>query len=252
VKKILRSLKDMYLVELNAMGPRVADAFDLYTNFVQALDQKSTDLYESEFHELNVAAVTGDVTTLDMALMDEPRNAHLTDSAGRTLLIIGIENKQNSIVKLLLKYGADPNAISKAGFSPLSHAVAVGSLPLVKILVAAGAVYHAPDQQTVLHSSIMQGQMQRIKLLIAARLTLSSQDYQGSTALHVAARVGAPSILKILLDAGMEDNLVDKDGRSAEDVAKVSANPGCVKVIQEFKRLRSTISRPASRTPISP
>ena len=94
--------------------------------------------------------------------------------------------------------------MSKAGYSPLSRAVSVGSLPLVKILVAAGGLYHSPDDQTVLHSAITQDQVQRIKLLIAAGLNLSSQDYQGSTALHVAARLGMPTILKILFEAGMK------------------------------------------------
>ena len=252
VKQILRTLKEKYLLELSAMGPRAEDGFELYTNFVQALDQKSTDLYESELHELNVAAVTGDTTALDMALADEPRNAHLTDSAGRTLLMVAVENKQNNVVKLLLKWGADPNAMSKAGYSPLSRAVSVGSLPLVKILVTAGGLYHSPDDQTVLHSAISQDQVQRIKLLIAAGVNLSSQDYQGSTALHVAARLGMPTILRILFDAGIEDNLLDKDGRSAEDVANISGNPGCAKVIRERKQLRSTRSGVPSHTPMSP
>ena len=252
VKKILRSLKETYTLDLSAMGPRAEAGFDLYTNFVQALDQKSTDLYESELHELNVAAVTGDTTALDMALADEPRNAHLTDSAGRTLLMIAVENKQNSVVKLLLKWGADPNAMSKAGYSPLSRAVSVGSLPLVKILVAAGGLYHSPDDQTVLHSAITQDQVQRIKLLIAAGLNLSNQDYQGSTALHVAARLGTPTTLKLLFEAGMQDDVVDKDGRSAEDVARISGSPGCVQVLREMKKLRPTRSGAERYTPMSP
>lgn len=38
-------------------------------------------------------------------------------------------------------------------------------------------------------------------------------------------------ILRILFDVGIEDNLLDKDGRLVEDVVNISGNFGCVKVI---------------------
>lgn len=254
-KQILRTLKSVYELELaSAGGSKESDTSALYTNFVRALNEKRTELSESELHKLNVAAVTGDTTVMELALLDEVQNAHLADSAGKTLLMVAVENKQIDVVKLLLKHGADPNAVTKAGHSPMAFAVSVGSLPMVKVLQASGGVYTAPDEHTVLHSAVSLDQVQRIKLLLAAGVHVSNQDYQGSTALHVAARMGSNRVIRTLLEFGCEDNIPDKDGRLAEEVARIAGNPGSMKLFKELKALRRAQSgiEDASNVPLSP
>ena len=254
-KQILRTLKSVYELELSTtVGLKESDFNTLYMNFVQALNQKSTELSESELHKLNVAAMTGDTTSVELALLDEAQNAHLADGAGKTLLMMAVENKQIDVVKLLLKHGSDPNVLTKAGYSSMASAVSVGSLPLVKILQASGGMYAAPDEHTVLHSAVAQDQVQRIKLLLAAGVHVNNQDYQGSTALHVAARMGSNRIIRTLLESGCEDNIHDKDGRLAEDIARIAGNPGSMKLFKELKAVRRAQSgiEDKSNVPLSP
>ena len=216
----------------------------LYAAFINALETKRSELNEVELHQLTVACVTGDVADLDMALNDNPQSVHLTDAAGRTLLMTAVENKQKEVVKLLLRRGADPNTLSKAGFSALSRAVSVASLELVRLLVSAGGVFTEPGEQVSVHNAIAQGQIQHLKLLVEAGVCLHNQDYNGSTGLHVAARTGSNAAIEILHRAGLEDTFVDKDGRTALDVAEISGNPGSVKLLKDMQISSNTKSEP--------
>ena len=254
-KLIMRVLLQIYRREMgNPDGIRDARA-KLYGEFTAAIEKKRAELYETEMHDLTIACVTGDTAFIESALTSNPRNAHLVDAAGRSLLIIAVEARQIDAAKTLIKLGTDPNALTKAGFSALSRAVSVNSLPLVQLIVAAGGAFSEPDDHTVVHSAISQDQIQRLKLLIAARVNLHNQDYHGSTPLHVAARLGSHLALQMLLLSGVEDAVLDKDGRTAQDVAEVAGNPGAVKILKEWKtKLRSTRSSSGAMTatPMSP
>ena len=60
--------------------------------------------------------------------------------SGETALIYSIMARQDSIVKNLLKMGADPNIQSKEGGTPLMAATRVGNVELVQLLLKHGAL----------------------------------------------------------------------------------------------------------------
>lgn len=240
LKHIMSKLTDKYTSVTESNSPDKHPLVnDLYSVFLSALHQKSRELSEKELNQLNVSVVTGDVAALEVALSEEPQNVHVTDAGGRSLLVIAIENKQQDIVKLLLKYGADPNQATKAGFSPLARAVAVGNPKVIEILTASGAEFTQPDDHTILHAAIMQDQVQRVKLLLSSGVSLNNQDYHGSTPLHVAAWLGSNIILKILLAGGANPKVEDKDGRTPKQVARNAGNVGCMKILEEYELNRA-------------
>lgn len=64
-----------------------------------------------------------------------------------TALHWAVEKRHEKIVEMLLQHGADPNAVSKFGKSPLSIASEGGQVDLVRILMLANQMRAASREQ---------------------------------------------------------------------------------------------------------
>jgi len=114
---------------------------------------------------------------------------------GCTALYAAAKNGHVDIVKLLLKKGADFNAVKHANWTPLRIAVSRGHIEVIQALLAAGA----PIRRT-------------------QPFNLSASGYEFKTLLHVATGKNLPAVAAILLDHG--DNLkATYEGKTPIDVA---------------------------------
>lgn len=100
---------------------------------------------------------------------------------GETALHAACRQQHRGVTTDLLAAGADPNALTHEGWTPLMLAVAVGSVITAEELIAAGA-------------------------------GVSCAAYDGTTALHVAATFDQPHTADLLLDEGANVNAVDGSG----------------------------------------
>lgn len=64
-----------------------------------------------------------------------------------TALHWAVEKRHDKIVEMLLQHGADPNAVSKFGKSPISIASEAGQVDLVRILMLANQMRAASREQ---------------------------------------------------------------------------------------------------------
>lgn len=64
-----------------------------------------------------------------------------------TALHWAVEKRHDKIVERLLQHGADPNAVSKFGKSPISIATEAGQVDLVRILLLANQMRAASQEQ---------------------------------------------------------------------------------------------------------
>jgi ankyrin repeat protein len=138
------------------------------------------------------------------------------------------------MIEALVKAGADVNAPFGEGETPLMTASRTGSVSGVKALLAAGANVNATDRyrgETALMWAVAENHAEVAKLLIAAgtdvnaRSTLFDFNFRkvaaggtqavysrgGLTALLFAARQGSIDSAKVLLDAGADINMPEKD-----------------------------------------
>ena len=69
----------------------------------------------------------------------QPIHVQQDEHAGFTPLMLAVERGQISVVRSLLKQGADVNAKHPAGFTALMLAAQKGNLAIVKDLLSAGA-----------------------------------------------------------------------------------------------------------------
>ena len=125
-------------------------------------------------------------------------------------------NGQADALNQLLDAGANPNAQTRTGTSPLMLAVHGGQHECTRILLERGA---KPSLATLegyqpLHEAVARGDEIATQLLLKAGADPNAFDHRGRTALHEAARLGHPGILRLLLETGAEPEL-----RSLDDLS---------------------------------
>lgn len=112
---------------------------------------------------------------------------------------------------LLLTYGAHPDSRDRGGLSPLMKACRLPqAIESVLCLISHGADVNAMtderhDFRTVLHYAVLSGNYDIVKLLIkqGAKVNFPS-TYQKPTPLDLAILKGDPTLVQILIDAGMQ------------------------------------------------
>ena len=105
-------------------------------------------------------------------------------------------------IKILLEAGADINAVSLSGKTPLI--LAAESTKNVNILLEAGANIHAQDNlgDTALFYASYADDPNNVMNLLAAGANVNQRNNSKWTPLHYAARIGHPSVVEALLNAG--------------------------------------------------
>ena len=99
-----------------------------------------------------------------------------------------------------------------------------GSLEHAQTCLKRGAVPDAPRGQSpgrsALHKAAFWGHDHIVPWLLTLKVPVNAVDYNGDTALHDAARFGHDKCIDALLGAaGVDVSVVNKEGKTAHDVA---------------------------------
>src|SRR5436190_4199638 len=126
-------------------------------------------------------------------------------------------------VKTLLKSGADVNAAQGDGMTALHWAATNGDMPLVQMLLSAGANIRATTRLggiTALHMASQNGHADVVATLIAAGADPNAATSTGATSLMLAARSGNTDTVTRLVETGADINAREKGfGQTALMVA---------------------------------
>ncbi|EFQ24903.1 uncharacterized protein GLRG_00047 [Colletotrichum graminicola M1.001] len=163
-------------------------------------------------------------------------DVHLRNRTGEMAVHIASRIPNVSILESLIQQGGDINAKDRRGMTPIHHRikhnfemrplVRLGADDLMFIKDSHGmtAFHYAAGKTSAAMMrrflALVQGQSKRSRLL-------SSQDRFGQTALHLAAKRDNLNIFRVLLEAGANLELCDKNGIKPVDYAadKVSREP---------------------------
>lgn len=195
---------------------------------------------------LILAAGTGNASAVAVLLERNPK-VNYQNGKGKTALMEAA-GVSFTIVNMLLKHGADPktadldgttalhfagaagqakavlilaevhcniNAITNAGRTALMAACEAGRTPCVEILLQHGAHVNAKNvnSSTALHLAVAQSHDATVKALLkgkgaTATLNVNLQDHRGWTPLMIAAQISDHGMVKKLLDAGADVEVV--------------------------------------------
>lgn len=123
-------------------------------------------------------------------------------------------------VEVLLKRGADAEAISRGSITALHRAAGTGDMELVRLLLAAGAdARRATDEgRTALHNAAAAGSVEAARLLLDAgadpnAIAAPERSMTQTTPLEEAAGSGRADVVLLLIERGADVRLpADTDG----------------------------------------
>jgi uncharacterized protein len=175
------------------------------------------------------------------------RGANLTafDRNGNQLLHAAVLANQPSLVKLLLKKGADANALTgpskvKLRFEvnfktgdyevppkpPLLLAAESGLADVMRMLVDAGANtrFRTPDGTNIVLAAATSGKLAALALALQLEPDANTTTSDGQTPLHLLVGGGMGSelgaMMKLLADKGARTDIRNRAGQTPADIAK--------------------------------
>lgn len=180
------------------------------------------------YHGLDRAAQTGDLAAL-RRLIAAGADVNAVDVRGRTPAIIAAFAGHADALGPLAGAGADINAEEGQGYDVLSIAAAAGDTALLARALALGADPRrttGPYRGSALIEAAQHGHVAAVRLLIAAGAPLDHADIYGWTALSAAIILGdggpeRQRIVRLLLEAGADRAIRDRDGVTALEHARV-------------------------------
>lgn len=139
-----------------------------------------------------------------------------------TKLTQALKNKNRQQVLELISMGADFNEVDpQTGLSPLEYAIESGFLRVAADLVNIGASLNVKNlaQQSTLMIASNSEVLTEALLKRKDELNLNSVCDDGNTALHYAAISGNHEVCAMLISAGVNPDIKNKQGRTAYDEA---------------------------------
>ncbi|KAK1769902.1 ankyrin repeat-containing domain protein [Phialemonium atrogriseum] len=148
----------------------------------------------------------------------------IQDESGWTpLMIAGSVKDGEKIVDLLLSKGADVNQTNNSGQTVLHFVASKNNMDVARKLFEqkppVSARVRDKRGQYPLHRAAAVGSVPMISLLIKNRSPLNATDSTGYTALHHAVAEGHGDAALALLQAGADKDLRDMEGHLALDLA---------------------------------
>lgn len=160
------------------------------------------------------------------------------DFGGQTAIMIAARHGLVSSVKQLIKAGADVNLFDAGGATATWLAARYGHVESLRVLADAGASLEGMSPRpkngnTCLMMAAKYGHPECVIFLVerGAKLNVNKGGCSGETALFYAIGNNHNHIVKILLDAGADHKVMDKNGWTAGDTAAYCGNADGLELI---------------------
>jgi ankyrin repeat protein len=165
-----------------------------------------------------------------------------------------------AVARLLREHGAELNARTDRGSTPLHVAANYGRVEIVRMLLEHGANVGAEDDEgrTPLHVAagygllnadydtinVGDGRVEVVRVLLDHGADVGAMDGEGRTPLHLAADYGKVEIVRMLLEHGPDVGAEDDEGRTPFQIAWVEGHEEIMELLSENAEgmLYSTVS----------
>jgi len=170
-----------------------------------------------------------------MTMRDEPGNREMILGArtrrDETGMSIAARSNQPKIIEDLLMRGFGHNIMDRdhMGFNPLHLAARHGSISALGVMLQYADANQwqynfrmdarTPSGETVLHIAARRGDLEMARVIIEQGVDTELVDMSGSTALHAAVDRANPEMTGFLLDMGASPYTPNREGLKAEELA---------------------------------
>lgn len=184
-------------------------------------------------------AVRQDNVSAMRSLLQRGTDPNLVDENGTSGLELALQEELWQVARVLIDDPRlQPNALNKAGESPLMLAALKGQLDLARRLLTRGAQVNK-DGWTPLHYAASGGQPEIIRLLLQRQAVLDAPSPNGTTPLMMAAGYGTPEAVKLLIEAGADIDLRNQQQMTALDFARRGERPDAIQLLQQAARYKA-------------
>jgi ankyrin repeat protein len=237
---LVEHLRDMYddssLFNLLMTFSYTRPIFESYLQAVQHMEFSSwTDgynYYARDSTTVHIAAILGNTELLLKLLGTCADDIDSENSHGMTPLILAIVHDHESLVRLLLKYGATTS--TKFGETALNCAARERRDGIVRLLLQEEQNDHAYQLQSKVHDLIVTaitGDEASVDSLLADGVPPDERDPEGGTALQWAAWYGHKPVVARLLQSGANVEAEDQRGRRAMHEASERGHVGICQLL---------------------
>lgn len=177
------------------------------------------------------------------ALLEEKYN--ITDVSkregedGLTLLHFAATDNNTEKADLLIAAGAEIDASDARGRTPLSYAISKSSFEVAKVLLDAGANINAGKYDgSALERSIDARNVEGVKFALAHGADINKKSPDGKTYLMQAVDwAQLPDAAELLINAGIDLHAVNREGRTALDMANSRSSGNttwrCIEIVEK-------------------
>ena len=189
---------------------------------------------------LHEAAAKGDVAEIEK-LVKEGERINIQDARSRTPLHVAVYLKRHDAARLLLKLGANPNALEIDRYDIVTIAAVANDPEMLKIALDGGASTRNVTSRydgTALIAAAHLGHADVVKMLIAAKASLNHVNNLGWTALMESIVLGNggknhTDTLRALVDAGADVNIADRRGTTPLQHARRRGYVNMAKILED-------------------
>lgn len=168
---------------------------------------------EGKQSELIAAAAANDTKGVE-ALLKMGVNPNATiDQWGENALMHAILQGNIDMTRILLDGGANPD-LKGLGFTPLGMAALRGHVQIARLLLKAGADIDrkSSDGNTPIIAASIMHRIEVVRELLPYRPDMSIWNREGRVSLGIAVEEGLKDIVVLMLDAGTDPNVMDRNG----------------------------------------
>jgi len=165
-------------------------------------------------------------------------DVNTSDYDGRTALHLGAGENRLDVVKYLVEQSeAKVNVEDRWGGTPLSDALKAKNLEVADYLRSNGAKIVEKNYSAEMCDAAFRGDLDYVRNLLRNNAEVNTTDYDGRSALHLAAAEGKQSMVQFLIEQGADPNVSDRWGgtplKEAEanrhqDVVDILVNAGAI------------------------
>ena len=186
-------------------------------------------------------ALRGDASEVKHLIEGTGKSPDICDYDGRRAIHIASASGNLAVVQVIVELGGDVNVMDNFGSCAMRDALKNERLDVADYLFSKGASLNLEDPGGMLCSIASKGDLSELELMLKYGVFADSADYDGRTALHLAAAEGFPPLVKLLLRYGASINAKDRWGHTPYSEAEVHGHPAILQLFSDHEAANLTV-----------